>query len=253
MGSSVYHSLQAKLDKRFASGLQFRVAYVWSKLIIGGISDAGNAMGNPGTEVQNPICTRSCERAVSSDDIPHTLILAYTYELPFGRGKRFGSSTPAAVNKLIGGWSLSGLQRYESGRPLQIFMANNLAGILFNRGKRPNKVADGYGEWSGDPNASLYLDRAGWADPGPLTFGNAPRFDAHVRTFPIYSEDFSLIKDTFLYKEKYKLRFATQVGNIFNRHFFCNPVNDWSSPAFGIVYAQCDVPRRIQFGLRLDW
>jgi len=253
MGSSVYHSLQAKLDKRFASGLQFRLAYVWSKLIVGTLSDAGNAYGNPGTEVQNPLCTRSCERAVSADDVPHTLILAYTYELPFGQGKRFAPNAPAAVNKLIGGWSLSGLQRYQSGRPLQIFMANDLAGILFNWGKRPNKVGDGYGEWTGDPNASLYLDRTGWADPGPLAFGDAPRMDAHARTFPIYSEDFSLIKDTFVYKEHYKLRFATQVGNIFNRHFFCNPVTNWSSPAFGLVYAQCDTPRRIQFGLRLDW
>jgi hypothetical protein len=254
MGTSVYHSLQAKVDKRFTNGLQFRLTYVWSKLITGGISEAGNALStysNPGA--QNPIDTRKAERAVSGDDVPHTLILAYTYELPFGRGKRLGANAPAAVNKLLGGWSVSGLQRYQSGRPLNIFMANDMAGLLFNWTKRPNKVGNGYGEWTGDPNQGLYLDRAGWADPGPLTFGNAPRFDAHTRTFPIYSEDFSLIKDTYIYKEQYKLRFAAQLGNVLNRHFFCDPVNNWSSPAFGFVYAQCDTPRRIQLGLRLDW
>jgi hypothetical protein len=255
IGSSVYHSLQAKVDKRFASGLQFRVAYVWSKLITGSINESGNAQALLFNEVaQNPIDTRKAERAVSMDDIPHTLILAYTYEFPFGRGKRFGASAPPAVNKLLGGWSLSGVQRYQSGRPLNIPMANDMAGLLFNYAKRPNKVGNGYGEWTGDPNQGFYLDRAGWADPGPLSFGNAPRYDAHVRHFPIYTEDFSVIKDTYIHKEQYKLRFAAQLGNVFNRHFFCFPVTNWSNTAaFGKVYAQCDTPRRIQFGLRLDW
>jgi hypothetical protein len=256
MGSSIYHSLQVKLDKRFASGLQFRVAYVWSKLITGSMNESGNAGAvwyGSGDGTQNPTDIRKAERAVSSDDVTHALILAYTYELPFGRGKRFGANAPSAVNKLLGGWSLSGLQRYQAGRPLPISMWNDMAGLLFNWAKRPNKVGSGYGQWTGNPDSDVYLDRAGWADPGPLTFGNAPRYDAHVRTFPIYSEDLSLLKDTYVYREKYKLRFAAQLGNIFNRHFFCNPATHWSSTTFGKVFAQCDTPRRMQFGLRLDW
>jgi len=253
-GSSHYHSLQAKLDKRFTNGLQFRVAYVWSRLIVTGVADSGNANDVLGGGPQNPICTRSCERTVSTDDVPHTLITTYTYELPFGRGKKLGSNVSSAVNKVVGGWGVAGIQRYQSGRPLGIGMANDMGGLLFNWTKRPNKVGSGYGSFTKNVTVDRYLDPNSWADPGPLTFGSAPRMDADVRTFPLYAEDVNLVKDTYVWAEKLKLRFEAQFGNIFNRTFFCPPNTNWSDAAgFGTVSSQCNIPRRIQFGLRLDW
>ncbi len=257
LGSSIYHSLQAKVDKRFANGLQFRLAYVWSKLIVTGVGDSGNANDVVGGGIQNPICTRACERAVSTDDVPHTFILAYTYQFPFGRGKQFGSGVSSALDKFIGGWGISGIQRYQSGRPLGITMdGGDVSGYLFTWKRYPNKVCDG--GWTGgkfdpnDPNVR-YFDRSCWANPGALEFGNAPRMDDHVRTFPLYNEDVSIIKDTFFRDERYRLRFEAQFGNITNRTFFCNPNTNWSSGDFGKVGAQCNIPRRIQLGLRFEF
>jgi hypothetical protein len=254
LGSSTFHSLQTKLDKRFANGVQFRLAHVWSKMIVTGLGDSGNANEGLGGGLQNPIDTRMGERAVSTDDVPHTFIFAYTYELPFGYGRRYGASAHSIVNKFIGGWGLSGIHRYQSGRPLVITMTNDMGGLLFNGIKRPNKLKDG--GWTGgkfDPATDVYFDKTAWADPGPRTFGNAPRVDAHTRTFPIFNEDISLIKDTFFRGEDLRLRFEAQFGNIFNRTFFCNPVTNWSSGSFGRVSGQCNIPRRIQFGLRLEF
>jgi hypothetical protein len=258
LGSSVYHSLQAKLDKRFTNGLQFRLAYVWSKLIVTGVADSGNANDVVGGGIQNPICTRSCERAVSTDDVPHTLILAYTYQLPFGPGKKYGSGMNPVLAKFVSGWGVSGIQRYQSGRPLGISMnGGDLTGYLFSWVKRPNKVCSG-GGWGGgkfDPNdpAVRYFDTSCWEDPGALSFGDAPRLDSRIRTFPLHNEDVSLIKDTFIKGEQYKLRFEAQFGNILNRTFLCNPNTNWSSGDFGKIGAQCNIPRRIQFGLRFEF
>jgi hypothetical protein len=251
LGTSTYHSLQTKLDKRFTNGLQFRLAYVWSKLIVGGLGDTGNANDNLG-RIQNPLNTR--EKAVSTDDVPHTFIVVYTYQFPFGAGKKFGSSAPGAVQKILGGWGISGIQRYQSGRPLGITMNNDMSGLLFNGAKRPNNIGDG--SWSGgkfDPATDRYFDSAAWADPGSLVFGNAPRVDAHARTFAIHNEDVSIIKDTFIKGEQYKIRFEAQFGNILNRTFLCNPNTNFSSGGFGTTGGQCNIPRRIQFGLRFDF
>lgn len=255
LGNSNFQSLQTKLEKRFSNGLQFRIAHVWSKLIATGEVDSGNSNAwNRGP--QNPICTMKCERALSEDDLPQTLILAYTYQFPFGSGKRFGANTSSIVNKFIGGWGLSGMHRYQSGRPLGITMDNDLGEFLYTWSKRPNKLKDG--GWTGgkfDPNTDKYLDYTAWANPGALEFGNAPRTDGYVRTFPVYNEDVSIIKDTHFRGEKYKLRFEAQFGNLLNRTFFCPPNTNWSAgpTAFGTTGGQCNVPRRIQMGLRFDF
>src|SRR5205814_1900476 len=139
IGYSIYNALQVKLDKRFSNGFQARVAYTWSKLINDG---AESGLTHSGEIDQNPLNYQNGERGLSSDDVTHTVVLAYTYELPFGPGKRF-ANVSGVQGKIIGGWGVSAIQRYNSGRPLNIFMNNNLAGLLFNNQKRPNRVGAG--------------------------------------------------------------------------------------------------------------
>ena len=137
-------------------------------------------------------------------------------------------------------------------------MANDLGGLLFNSTKRPNKVGGGVGEtdigkFAPGQDGSLYLLSSGWADPGPLQFGNASRTDPVIRGFPLYREDFNLIKDTKIYADRLNLRFEANFANLFNRHTWCDPDTDFSSSSFGHAFGQCDDPRRIQFGLKLEW
>jgi hypothetical protein len=246
IGWSSYHSLQAKVDKRFAQGVQFRVFYTWSKLINDGAENAQRG----GTGIQNPIDTQHGERGLSFDDVPHTFVIAYTWELPFGRGRS------GWTGKLLQGWTLNGIFRYESGRPLNIFMNNDLGGLLFNNQKRPDRVAgaDGRLEFDHfDPNKDRLFDRSAWQDPGPLRFGNATRADGTVRGLATATtEDISIFKETRI-SERFRHRFEAQFGNFPNRTVFCEPNTNVSSSAFGQVGTQCNQPRSIQFGMKIEY
>jgi hypothetical protein len=98
----------------------------------------------------------------------------------------------------------------------------------------------------------VYLDKSGWADPGPLQFGTAPERDPDVRGWPNYSEDINIFK-VFPLRDQMRIRFEAQIGNLFNRVTYCTPNENWSSDAFGQVFTQCNFPRSAQFGFRLDF
>jgi hypothetical protein len=156
---------------------------------------------------------------------------------------------------LLAGWHVSGILRYESGRPFNITMNNDLGGLLFNGQKRPNRVSGTAGvaaTGSFDPATDNYFNRAAWTDPGPLKFGDAPRQDGTVRGFPNYSEDVNIFKE-FRLRDPMKARFEIDIGNLFNRTLFCNPNTNFSSPAFGTVNTQCNQARSVQFAVRLDY
>jgi hypothetical protein len=249
MGWSIYHSLQVKLDKRFSNGMLFRAFYTRSKLINDGAENGQNGTGGVG--IQNPAASQY--RTVSADDVPNTFVFTWSYELPFAKNRRHDF-----LYKLVSGWTLNGLLRYESGRPLAVTMANDLGGLLFNTTKRPNVVtgvsalSDGVNNGNFDPNRDSYFNKAAWTDPGPLQFGNAPPRDAHVRGFRNAVEDISIFKVT-QFGERWKWRIEAQGGNITNRVVFCDPNQNWSAGSFGQVSLQCNQPRSIQLGTKLEF
>jgi len=251
-GFSDYNALQTQYERRFSAGLQLRVAYTWSKLINNG---AENAL-IWSAPVQNPVNV-AAERGLSGDDVPHTLVLSYTYALPFGKGQHWVNQGGVA-NQVIGGWHFAGIQRYNSGRPVNVTMADDVASFIWNTQKRPNYL--GGGCWKGgsfDPAVDTYLQPSGWADPGDLVLGNAAR-TGPCRDFPAFNEDFNLFKEFPIRHEHVKLRFETQFGNALNRHFLCNPSNTgptstWGAPRFGTVVDQCNQPRHVDFGFKLYW
>jgi hypothetical protein len=248
-GSSIYNALEVVLEQRFAHGLQFRAAYTYSRLNNDGAESAQGGNGVNAT-TQNPACPHVCEWGLSQDDTPHVFLFGYSWELP--GGKRFHG----AAGALLGGWNLSGALRYESGRPLNIFMNNDLGGLIFNGQKRPNRVSgtSAVAKHSGffNPLTMNYFDAAAWADPGPAQFGNAPRADGSVRGTPTYNEDASVFK-VFQLHEQLSMRFDAEFGNIFNRTDFCNPNTNFSAGSFGTINTQCNQPRSIQFGLKFTY
>jgi hypothetical protein len=250
IGKSIYHSLQLKLDKRFNNGVLFRVFYTRSKLLNNAADNGYNNSVSSG--LQNPVDARS-ERSTSIDDVPNTFVFSWSYEIPFGKHR-----SNDFMKKLISGWTLNGLLRYESGRPLTTTMTNDLAGLLFNGAKRPNRVAGVAAltpqgdSGSFDPNKDSYLNKAAWSDPGPLQFGNAAPRDPHVRGFPNAVEDVSIFKVTQV-TEHVRWRLEAQGGNVTNRTVFCDPNTNWSSGSFGQVSLQCNQPRSIQLGTKIEF
>ncbi|PYT77602.1 MAG: hypothetical protein DMG40_23030 [Acidobacteria bacterium] len=248
-GASHYNALQASFDRRMSQGLQFRVAYTYSRLMNNG---AETGLGSGGPPVQNPSDMRDLY-TVSSDDVPHILTLGWQYQLPFGKGKWLGRDANGALDKVIGNWEVSAIQTYQSGRPLSITMANNsLGGYLFNYVQFPNRVS-GTNPLTGnfsDPNKDTYLNATAWADPGQFGFGNAPRENENVRWFGYRNEDFSIQKDTYFSEGRY-VRFQGDAGNVLNRVFFCPPVTALGNSKFGTTGSQCNIPRRWQLALQI--
>jgi hypothetical protein len=244
-GSSIYNGLEVKFTKRISAGLQFGFSYTLNRFMSDG-ADNGMSHFEPGPGPQNPADPHVAEWARSNNEVPHIIVGTFDYQLPFGRGKSF-LNQGGVVNQIVGGWSLAGVLRYEAGRPLLITMNNDLGGLLFNSEKRPNRAGDGRGDTSRgmNPATDRYLKTSGWSDPGPLQFGDQPRTDPSINGFPLYSEDASLIKD-FPMPREMVFRFQLQDSNIFNRHTWCDPNANWSSPSFGQVSGQCDLPRRLQ-------
>ena len=160
------------------------------------------------------------------------------------------------MGKVAQGWKLNGILRYDSGRPLLISMNNDLAGLLFNTTKRPNRNSsvDGVATFQGkfDPNRDRYFDRAGWSDPGPLQFGNALSRDGTVRGFRNAVEDVSISKVTQI-NERYRLRFDVEAGNVSNRVVFCDPTTNFSAGNFVQTGTQCNQPRSVQFSLKFEY
>jgi hypothetical protein len=242
-GESEYNALQFTLERRFSRGLQARFGYTYSRLSNNG---AESAQGDNGVNggIQDPSNPLEWQR--SGDDVPNVFLAGFTWELP---GPQAG-----VAKAVLGGWNVSGVLRYESGRPLTITMDNNLGGLIFSTQKRPNKVGgDPVADNSNfDPFTDNYFNRTAWADPGATNFGNAPSADPEVRGFPNYSEDINIFK-VFPLQGSTRLRFEAQFGNIFNRIIYCDPNTNWSSPAFGTVNVQCNTPRSVQLGFRVDF
>ncbi|MEO8371452.1 MAG: TonB-dependent receptor [Candidatus Solibacter sp.] len=246
IGASRYSSVQAKLDKHFNNGLLFRTFYTWSELH----NNRAESGQRGGGGVQNPINTQAGEWGLSGDDVPHAFVFSGSYELPFGKNMK------GFTGKLLKGWTINGIIRYESGRPQVITMTNDLGGLLFNTTKRPNKASSSGGvatfQDGFDPNRDSYFNKSVWTDPGPLQFGNAPSRDGDARGFSNHVEDVSIFKVT-TFNDRYKLRFEAQGGNVTNRVVFCDPNTNYSSAQFGRTSLQCNQPRSVQFGMKFEY
>ena len=103
-----YNSLQVTLSKRYSNGLQFNTNYTWQKSLDGQSSLAESQ------KTQNPFDRRQ-DYSRSSWDINHVFNFSYLYELPIGKGRKWGASWVKAADLVLGGWSLEGITRLESG------------------------------------------------------------------------------------------------------------------------------------------
>jgi hypothetical protein len=262
-GTSNYHALQMKVEKRFSRGLSFLVAYTWSKTLTNAESQFSEFSGFT-ADAYN----RKAEKSYSLNDYPHNLVINYGYELPFGPGKRFAKAAGAA-GKIVGGWKIAGIQQYQSGGPSIIFTPNLLFPLEGANGfiaARPN-VVPGVPQKSAallsghfDPNRDTMFNPAAFEPPALFTFGNGPRTYGGLRRFAYLNEDFSIIKRTSV-NEHVSIEFRADFFNIFNRTIFglgtggdqygSSLGNFASSP--GMITNQSNYPREIQFGLKINY
>ncbi len=268
LGQSTYNALQASVRRRFHNGLNLMASYTWSKTM----TDADSTLPffatlAGGGSAQNPFNLKG-EKAVSNQDIPQNFVLSYIYELPVGRGKKF-LDHGGFLNAALGGWSVSGIQTYHSGQPFSFCCATGAptyGSIRFNQVQGQPFFTQAFLSGHYNPANVVILNSAAFSDPnapariqagGAYEFGDMSRTISQVRSLFYKSEDFNVLKRTYI-TERTDILFQLSLLDAFNRHIFddrtavnLNP-ND---PHFGILNPAATImgPRRVQLQLKFEF
>jgi Carboxypeptidase regulatory-like domain len=258
-GDSYYNSLQATFEKRFSYGGAILADYTWAKLISNaeGVSPYFE-LNTAGAGAIQDYTNLRAERSLAGFDVPHRFVLSYVLELPFGRGKRFLADA-GAPDKLVSGWSVSGITTFGSGFPLGIISAapNDIA-TFFGAGTiRPNVVPGCDKSVGGSivhnvTAGNAVVNAACFEAPNAFGLGNESRLDSMLRAQGINNWDFSVSKITRL-TEQASLDFRAEFFNIFNRVQFAPPNTSFGGASFGLISSQANNPREIQFSLRASF
>lgn len=256
---SIYHSMQLKVQKRFAAGAQVLATYTVSKLIDNTNSEINwLEAASPGWGDSNAYNLHSA-RSLDGFDVPQRLVIASVLDLPVGRGRKFGTNMNAFANAVIGGWGVDTIITFQSGFPVII---GGCPGKLSNSGI-PNigcALADRVGPeslTSGPLDARLahWFNTSTFVAPTDYSYGNDSRTEPNLRDDGVKNFDIGLFKDFKIPPgERMDLQLRGEFFNAFNRVQF-NPPNTscCGGASFGQVTGQYNLPRNIQFALRLSF
>lgn len=187
------------------------------------------------------------EWGLASQDTPLRFTGAWTYDLPFGQGKKFLNSNHV-LSYLVGGWSTNGTFIYQTGFPLFIYQ-QNLNSVIGTGEQRPNATGVSPAmPGSVEQRINDYINPAAFSLAPAYTFGNLSRSINYLGPGE-KNWDASVFK-TVTIKEKYSAQFRAEALNIFNSPLFANPVTQFGNPNFGKINYQANFPRQLQLGIR---
>jgi hypothetical protein len=251
-GNSIYHSLQVKVERRFSTGFGFLLAYTRSKLIDDTLPSTAN-LGFAGENFSagniQDYYNRRNERSVASYDTPNYLTINGNYELPFGKGKLFLTSSRIG-NALLGGWQANGIVNVHTGQPLGLTTSSNTA-ANYGSALRPNYTgATVMNPGPIDQKLNNYFNLSAFSLPDAYTLGNTGRLLPYLRGPGAVNLDFSLYKNIPI-RERLHIQFRAEAFNILNHPQFDVPNTVIGSTQAGIISAQVNRPRDIQLALKL--
>jgi hypothetical protein len=233
-GKSWYNALQFKLERRFASGLSFMTAYSFAK-------DISDTIPAGEYDTFTPFAPAGYLRGRSGNDRRHILFVNAVWELPFGRGRAFGSDMPAIANVILGGWQLSAINSFTSGAPLSI----NVPGATLGNGwgTRADLVGDPSLD---DQTVARWFNTTAFAPPGQYRFGNS---GIGIVDGPgTHILDAGLMKNFYVGEAKY-FQVRWEAFNALNHVNYGNPGTTFGTADFGIIRG-AGTARTVQFGLK---
>lgn len=255
---SNYHALQVKLERRFSNGLQFLNSFVWGKAI----DNAGQSLDTNGGNDASPQDVRNmaAEKGLSNYDQKLTNVTSAVYQLPVGKGQKFGSGMNTVVDAVVGGWQISAINTALSAPPVNLRawagaipaafqVVGNLSGFRGGEAFRPNVTGQVRANNASDVTngyfnvANILLP----TDPS-RPFGNAGRNS--VRGMGLNQLDLGIHKSFSLPMENMRLQFRAEFFNLFNHTNFTAPNSDRASAAFGTIRGNF-APRQVQLALKL--
>ncbi len=262
LGSSWYNGLQLSLRKRFQQGLSFDVNYTYSHSL--DTASGNEASGSiTGVNIQNPLNLDS-NRGSSDFDIRHLVNANFIYELPFGKGKHFMGGASRGMNALVGGWTFTGIVRYNTGLPAGEPFDDSRWATNWNvqsnavriRELYSSTVKNGVGgvpNLFGDPTFAYQSFRN--ARPGE---GG----DRNLLRYPGYASLDAGIYKSFTFKEHHKITGRLEVFNVANHQpltavsslsVTLDPNLKTPSTSFGKLTGIQGAPRVVQFAIRYDF
>jgi hypothetical protein len=224
-GETYYNSIQAGIQKRFSNGLQFMGNFSHSRTM-------------QRLSTLNAATPNQLEKRISSEDVPDHFVFSASYDLPFGKGRRFLGASNRWVNLMAGGWNLTGFYMNQTGTPL------NFGNVIY---------------YGGD----LKLDPRNYLNTFDTTRFNtvsAQQLQYNVRVFPsafnnlrsdgINNLDMSVIKQ-FPIVSRVGLQYRFEMFNVMNHVQFSGPNLTPTSKQFGTITGQANISRTVQMALRL--
>ncbi len=242
--SSIYHSLQAKLEQRYRGGLAYLISYTWSKSLDNGsgLFPGDNPDVSSSFRLQNRYNMRG-ERAISADDQAHRFVTSYTWDLPWGPGRRFFNSHSVWA-RALGSWQIGGIAVLRSGLPFGVDSTQNTTDSQGGR-QRANRVGDGRLDRS-ERTLRRFFDTVAFVNPPQYTFGNSAR--NVLRAPGLVNFDLMLAKQ-FSFTERYRLDFRAEAFNLTNTPAFGFPGATVGTPQFGVISSAGD-GRQVQLALK---
>jgi hypothetical protein len=247
VGHSTYHSLQARLERRFAGDFTFTASYTFSKLIddAGAVFDAAVLTGPVMNYQAADSFNRRLEKDESTGSAPHAFSGAWVWELPFGAGRRF--QVRGWKGGLAAGWQFAGIARLQSGMPVAVTEATN-PNAAFGFGiQRPDRVAD--------PNDLSQRSPSRWFNTSAFTHAKAFSLGSSSRNpvrGPSYGALDIMIGKTFNVTERWRAEFRAEAFNVTNTPSLGQPNGSFGAAAFGSITTALD-PRVFELVMKLHF
>jgi hypothetical protein len=253
-GTSNYNGLQVRIEKRACNGFSFLNSFTWSKSLDIASQAFDNSGGN-GTGVQD-INNVHADYGISNYDYPFNNVTNMTYELPFGRGRRYLSSNSRLVDYALGGWSLTSIINMRSGEPFTLSYTPNsqqqvvpVLSVLGRNTYRPN-VSGAILAPKASRTPLNYLNASNVTIPlYSAPFGNVGRNS--TRGYAFYQADASISKSIPVI-EKLHAMFRAEAFNLFNHSNFAAPDGNRSNSTFGRISSTYP-SRQLQLSLKVQF
>ena len=262
-GDYTYEALQVQIQKRMSAGLTVLASYTWSKTLTNADAEYPTEAAWEANGATGALNTYNLkvEKGLSEFDTPQSVVLSYTYDLPFGKGRQFANQG-GVLNGVIGGWQVAGSQMDQSGNPLSVTESNWTSGVFagpeanLGASPRPNYVPgqepNGFHGGRFVYGQSLRFNPEAFTYAPNFSFGDAPRTLDNVRTFANLNENLDFSKRIPMLTEKVNTIFRMDFFNAFNRHQFTGFNTTVGSPGFGQA-SSTSGGRSIQAQLRVSF
>ncbi len=264
LGSGAYHSMQWTVSKRLSSGLTMTLNYTLSKSM-----DVGSRSENSGAYASDGFLVNSWNiqqlRGVSRYDALHQANAYFVYQLPFGRGKHFGTSMNRALDAVVGGWEVTGTWRQSSGLPFSVSdgsrWATNweISSFATPNGQPIPQIINSHNAQaiSGAPAPNLWANPAAALAAFQETMAGQTGSRNTLRGNGFFNVDTGLYKNFSMpWSEKQKLQFRWEAYNVTNTvRFDPNTANLslTSTAKFGQLSGLLGSPRQMEFALRFTF